>query len=144
MTGASAWRGRLNSGDENGRELDAGPVLYLTGPMTGASDFNRAAFKSAAGKLLGAGAVVLGSAGPPEPLTAPEWGDWMRAGLRLLLEADGVAVLPGSGGSRAAGIECRLAHDLAMPVRTVPGWLTHLGQEKFMRRLRAGREAGDS
>lgn len=132
MTGASAFPDRLNSVDLEAGKLAGRPVLYLVGPGS---------VKAAAGKLLGAGAVVLLPPGP-EPVAAPDWGAWMRAGLWLVMEADGVATLPGSGGSRAAGIACRVAHDLAIPVRTVPGWLTHLGQEKYMRRLSAGREAG--
>jgi hypothetical protein len=108
-------------------------VLLLIGPGP---------VKADAGKLIGAGAVVLLEPGP-EPGGPAHWAAWMRAGLLLLLEADGVALLPASGGSRGASILCRLAHDLGMPVRTVPGWLTHLGQIDYMGRLTGGREAGD-
>jgi hypothetical protein len=119
-------------------------VLFLVGPFPAdLVDLNRAAFDVAGRKLRAAGAAVLRPA-TPEPAAAAEWGDWMRAVLaRMLTEADGVALLSGAGGLRSAGITCRLAHDLAIPVRTVPGWLTQLGQNDLMRRLRAGREAGD-
>lgn len=135
MTGASAFPDRLKSVDLDGGTLDAGrlPVLYVVG--------NRAGLEVGARKLLAAGAVVV-HASDPEPVPALEWGDWMRPCIRQLTEADGVALLPGSGGLRSAGILCGLAHDLAMPVRTVPAWLTHLGQMDYMGRLLAGRKAG--
>jgi hypothetical protein len=110
-------------------------ILYLAGPMTGLEDFNRPAFHAAARRLRAAGALVLNPAESPEPCAAPDWGDWMRGALTMMLTADGVALLPGAGGSRGAALECRVAHELAMPVRTVPAWLTQLGQNGYMARL---------
>jgi hypothetical protein len=118
-------------------------VLYLAGPMTGHEDFNRPAFLAAAGRLRRAGFTVLNPAETPAPVPDPDWGDWMRAGIRQLLDADGVALLPGAGGSRGAALECKIAHELAVPVRTVPRWLTLVGQTEYMGRLLAGWEGGD-
>jgi hypothetical protein len=113
--------------------------LYLAGPMTGHPENNYPAFHAAARRLRSAGFVVLN---PAEtilpPLANPTWGDWMRAGLTQLLTTDGVALLPASGGSRGAQLEVLVAHELAMPVRTIPWWLTKAGQDAYMIRLGAG------
>jgi hypothetical protein len=103
--------------------------------MSGLPDFNRPAFDLAARKLRGAGFAVLSPAELPEPGPAPEWVDWMRAALRLLLDADAVALLPGWRESRGAVIESDLARALDLPRLPVPGWLTAAGQNKYRGRL---------
>jgi hypothetical protein len=114
--------------------------LYLAGPMTGHPENNYPAFNAAARRLRDAGFVVLN---PAEtilpPLANPGWGDWMRAGITQLLTADAVALMPASGGSRGARLEVHIAHELGMPVRTVPRWLTKAGQDAYMARLLADR-----
>jgi len=110
--------------------------LYLAGPMTGHPENNYPAFHAAAGRLRRAGFQVVNPAEADlEPLTGLSWGDWMRKGITQLLTTDGVAILPGAGGSRGAALECKIAHELAMPVRTVPWWLTKAGQDDYMARL---------
>jgi hypothetical protein len=99
--------------------------LYLAGP---------AALNIRAGRLEAAGFEVVKP--PPEPDTAPEWNQWARYALALMLTADGVAITAASGGLRGVGVACRLAHELAMPVLTVPGWLTKAGQDHYMQKLR--------
>jgi hypothetical protein len=111
--------------------------------MSGHEDFNRPAFDADARRLRAAGFTVLSPAEGPAPVPDPSWGDWMRAGIRLLMDADGVAVLPGCGGSRGAALECRIAHELGVTIRTVPGWLTLAGQAGFMGRLLAGRKGAE-
>jgi len=94
-------------------------------------------YTNAAARLEAAGFEVVTA--PPEPDTAPEWGAWARYALALLLTADGVVLPRGSGGSRGNGLLCRLAHDLAIPVLTLRGWLTRAGQDAYMARLTGGR-----
>lgn len=109
--------------------------LYLAGPMSGIPGFNYAAFHAAARKLRGAGFDVLNPAENPEPCPMPQWGDWLRPALALLVQADAVALLPGSRGSRGVALECHVAHELAMPIRTVPRWLTDARRDAYMERL---------
>lgn len=106
-------------------------VLCLAGPIGDDS----APFHDAARRLRDAGFEVLNPA-ESEPAPDSSWEDRLAGALAVLLRADAVAVLPGSGNGR--GIMLRLAADLAKPIRTVPGWLTKAGQDDYMRRLRAG------
>ena len=61
---------------------------YISGPMTGLPDYNRAAIE-----------------GDP----SWTWQQWMREALRLQLHCDVVHMLPGWRKSRGARIERRLA-----------------------------------
>lgn len=105
--------------------------LFLAGPPAG--------LKSSGDRLAGAGAVLVNRDLPAEPATAPDWADWMRERLVEFADADGVALLPDVGGSRGTALFCQLAHEMGLPVRTVPGWLTQLGQNAYMGRLLGGR-----
>jgi hypothetical protein len=105
--------------------------------MTGIEDYNRPAFGAAALRLRRAGYTVLNPGRLPAPVPDPDWADWMRQALRMMLDADGVAMLPGSESSRGAALERRVAVELGMAVRSVPAWLTLAGQSAFMDRLRA-------
>ena len=83
-------------------------TVYISGPMTGLPDYNRAAFKAKHSELRKAGATVLNPAdiaGSP----AWTWSDWMHEALKLQPKADVVHMLPGWRKSRGARIERRLA-----------------------------------
>ena len=83
-------------------------IVYISGPMTGLPDYNRAAFEAKHSELRKEGARVLNPAhiaGSP----AWTWQDWMREALKLQLKADVVHMLPGWRKSRGARIERRLA-----------------------------------
>jgi hypothetical protein len=110
-------------------------TLYLTGPREGSAATPRATFLDAARRLRAAGFRVLSLSDLPEPGTspAPDWQDWARAGIRLLLEAQGVARLRGTG--HAATIETDLARQLGMPIKSVPGWLTEIRHTDYMERI---------
>lgn len=94
--------------------------------MTGRPSFNYPAFHAAAGRLRSAGYEALcPTAGeqPPSPDEALPWQHYMRLGLRLLLDAEGVALLPEWEASRGATLEVHLARALDMPIRPVDEWL---------------------
>ena len=84
-------------------------------------------------KLQDAGLDVITA--PPEPEDALEWGPWARYALALLVSADAVALQPGTGRSRGLSLICQTAHELAIPVRSVRGWLTQAGQDAYMSRI---------
>lgn len=97
-------------------------TLYVSGPMSGRQDFNYPAFREAAARLRAFGYTVLDPSEVRRPSKFPEWGDWMRSALTLLLQCDAVAVLPGWSNSNGAEIEVMLAKGLGMEVRTVDEW----------------------
>lgn len=96
--------------------------VYISGPMTGRPHLNRDVFNAAEDllRLNGYDPINPSSNGLSDDATYDEH---MRADLRMLLEADAVAVLPGWELSRGSQIETRLASDLGMPVRPVGDYL---------------------
>lgn len=100
-------------------------TLYISGPMTGYLNFNYPAFNAAANELRAAGYNVLN---PVEnnalnvtgEARSREW--YMRHAIRQLVDADGVALLPGWASSRGACIEVDLAISLAMDRHSVGAW----------------------
>jgi hypothetical protein len=106
--------------------------LYIAGPPVGDCE----EFHAVVGKLRDAGFLLANAHCPdPEPDEAPKWGKWMRRELGYLLTADGIALLPGTGGRRGVALLVRTAHELAIPIRTVRGWQTAAGQRAYMQRL---------
>ena len=101
-------------------------VLYIAGPMTGMPDHNYPAFDTAAERLRSWGHLVLNPTileqHNPTPGTPQPWDWYMRRALRMLLDAEGVALLPGWASSRGATIERDLAMSLRMPVRHWRDW----------------------
>lgn len=98
------------------------PIVYLAGPMTGLPQFNYPTFTATAQMLRRAGFTVLSPTENGLPPSAA-WERHMRRDLRLLLDCQGVAVLPGWEASRGASLEVSVAKALSMPVRTVDEWM---------------------
>lgn len=102
-------------------------VLYLAGPMTGVPDSNYPAFFEAAERLRCAGFTVLNPADAerlnPTPGIPQSWEWYMRHGLRTLLEADGIALLPGWTESRGTKLEVTVGEALGMRMWAVEMWL---------------------
>lgn len=97
--------------------------LYIAGPMTGLPEFNYPAFFAAAEALQAAGHEPINPARDEGREDCKTWLDFMRASLRDIADADGIAYLPGWSDSTGATIEVGLARDLQMPVRPLAGWL---------------------
>lgn len=88
---------------------------YISGPMTGLPDFNRAAFRHAEAELTLGGRAPLS----PHRIEGEEswtWEQWMREALKLQLRCDVVHMLPGWRKSRGARIERRLAQILGQRI----------------------------
>lgn len=97
-------------------------ILYVSGPMVGYPDLNRAAFNEAANKLQRAGFNTLNPLdnGLPGDL---EWSDYLRADIKMVCDATAIALLPGWEASRGARLEVATAHGLGMTSLPVDVWL---------------------
>lgn len=97
--------------------------LYIAGPMTGLPDLNYPAFSAAEVRLDVVGYDVLNPARTQGREGCRVWLDYMRASLRDIADADGIATLPGWADSTGASIEVQLGRDLGIPVKTVEEWV---------------------
>lgn len=101
-------------------DADTEDAVYLSGPMTGLPDFNRAAFHAAAAALRAQGHVVIN---PAEVDLGPDatWADYMRVHLtEIARRVTRVFVLPGWESSRGAQLEVHVARALGLPVEDAP------------------------
>jgi hypothetical protein len=99
--------------------------LYVAGPMTGMPDFNYPAFDAAAAHLAALGHEPLNPVDSEEfnDTGAPQAWDWyMRHALRMVLAADGIALLDGWERSRGAQLECYVATALGLTVKPLHDW----------------------
>jgi len=94
-------------------------TLYISGPMTGLPNYNRAAFYRAEDALVARGYDVWSPAWLP---LGRDWDWYMCKCLDVLPTCDGVAVLPGWCQSRGATIEVDRARGIGMPVLSVCEW----------------------
>lgn len=99
-------------------------MLYLTGPMSGISQYNRPAFNDAAARLRDLGYTVLNPAenGGAMPDDAP-WEDWMRLALTQMLKCDALVLLNGWQRSRGAQLEHEVATRLNMYTAPLAAWI---------------------
>lgn len=96
-------------------------TLYVSGPMTGITDHNFPAFRAATAQLIEAGYTVIDPAYGTDPEYS--WADYLRRGLRDVLDADGVALLDGWQNSPGAVLEVHVAEALGMGCARVEAWL---------------------
>lgn len=94
-------------------------TLYISGPMTGLPDYNRAAFMQAARDLRRAGFRVINPARQP---AGKSWTWYMIRDLAAVERADGVAQLEGWERSRGAQIEFHAAKYHDKKIATVAKW----------------------
>jgi hypothetical protein len=97
--------------------------IYIAGPMTGIPEYNYPAFMAATEQLEALGHVALNPANHDISGEIKSWQYYMRHGLRLLLDADAIAVLPGWEGSRGASLEVKVAQALEMEVKPITEWM---------------------
>lgn len=101
-------------------------TLYIAGPMTGIPDYNYPAFNQAETDLRAAGYDVLNPVASEEHNTTgttQTWQWYMRHALAMVIQADGVALLPGAQNSRGAALERHVAEALELPVKALAEWL---------------------
>lgn len=111
--------------------------IYLSGPMTGLPDYNRAAFREAADfyrsqhfQVRDPSRIVLEPKQPDE--IRSEWQRYMVHAVRMLLECDAIVMLDGWEDSKGARIE----HDLAVQLGL------RLTYDRFLRDALCGKPGG--
>ena len=103
-------------------------ILYVAGPMTGLPEFNYPAFNAAASQLRELGYEVLNPADidvlyNPDPTQPQEWDWYMRHALRMVLNSDALALLPGWENSRGAQLEVKVGKALGMECLPIELWV---------------------
>lgn len=101
-------------------------TVYIAGPMTGYPAFNYPAFETARSQLEDLGYTVLCPTDTEKGNTTGsvrEWDWYMRHALRMVLDADGIALLPGWQASKGATLERHVARELEVPVAEVGQWI---------------------
>lgn len=87
--------------------------VYIAGPMTGRPDFNYPAFHAAAAALRATGWEVEN---PAENLGQASYGDYLRAGVRQLIDCTAIVMLPGWRESKGAQLEHSIALALGLQI----------------------------
>lgn len=103
--------------------------LYIAGPMSGLPDYNYPAFYAAADRLRAAGFDPINPARTEGREGCMTWLDYMRAALRDIADADGIALLPSWQSSRGATVENDLGKSLGLPVKRLDCWITETAKE---------------
>jgi len=92
--------------------------IYISGKITGDPDY-KDKFAACARDLEKAGYAVAN----PAVITDESWDRAMRKALKMMLDCDGVALLPDWMDSRGARIEKELADNLGIPALNINRWL---------------------
>ena len=102
-------------------------TIYVAGPMTGYPEFNYPAFRDAAATLARLGHIVLNPVDSenhnPTPGTPQSWQWYMRHAIRMVVGADGMALLDGWEKSKGARLEHSIATALGLDVRPLAAWV---------------------
>jgi predicted Rossmann-fold nucleotide-binding protein len=89
--------------------------IYISGPMTGHEDNNRAAFNRLAGRITHHGHVAINPAVLPDGLTQREY---MNIDMAMLSVSDAIIMLPGWQASAGATAEYHYAYKVGMTIFT--------------------------
>lgn len=98
--------------------------VYISGPMSGIADCNRAVFSDAAEVLVAAGCCVLNPATSPDGLSYCQYMDIAMAMVRAV---EVVVMLPGAEGSAGSRAEVAYAASLGLGVCTLARFLDNDG-----------------
>ena len=97
--------------------------IYVIGPVSGMKDRNIDRFVKASSALQAAG---YETAIPHDYVRFDaEWEDAMKASIKRMLDADGVAMLNGWHDSRGASLEYDVARKVGIPAYGVEFWLAN-------------------
>lgn len=99
------------------------PILYIAGPMTGYPDMNYPAFFAAEEQLRAAGFYRILNPARTTVSRDGTYQDYMRSGLRMVLDSTALVLLPGYEASNGAMWELETAQRLGLPFGTLEAWL---------------------
>ena len=99
-------------------------IVYIAGPMTGLPENNYPAFYAAEEALTAAGHAVLNPARNGTIVGSNAWQQYMRLSIAQMLQAEGVALLPGWLDSRGARLERRIAMALGLRLGDLADFLS--------------------
>jgi hypothetical protein len=110
--------------------------LYIAGPRIGLPELNYPAFMENQALLINYGYVVynpanLGDIAPPEA----RWSWFMHMALKMVLESDGVALMPGWENSQGARLEQYVALNCGIPVKPIMDWVAESYPRKSLKEL---------
>ena len=95
-------------------------VLYVSGPMSGLPDCNYPEFNRVAALLEDAGYTAVN---PATNNTGASYRAILRGDIEMLLDCEGIALLPGWENSRGAELETHIGRVLQMDIRPYTDWL---------------------
>lgn len=97
--------------------------LYIAGPITGIENYLEN-FDKAAVELVNKGFEVASPTwfSAQGEMLGWDWNTYMKATIQMMLNCDGVALLPGWDNSRGAAIERELAERLGMKIKALSEW----------------------
>lgn len=90
------------------------PVLYISGPMRGIPDDNFPTFNEVAAALRSIDFTVNNPAENFNGDRGRDWAEYMHADLIMLLESDGIVLLPGWENSEGAKLEYSVAKAIGL------------------------------
>lgn len=104
---------------------------YLAGPMSGLPGYNFSTFDLACRKLRARGLDIrspheINHGETPETRGSKPYGDYMRAGLKLLLECDAIILMDGWRDSKGCRTEAWVATLAEMPMFSYLSFIDHL------------------
>lgn len=101
----------------NTKNIDKTQTVYLSGPMTGLPDYNRAAFNMRAEAFRAAGYIVNNPAEISVTHgTSKSYGFYFKRSMRMMLNSDVVYVFGDITESRGAQMEINVAKMAEIPV----------------------------
>ena len=103
-------------------------TVYIAGPMSGLPEFNYPAFDAAEVSLKERGYLTLNPTALEIENTdtayqQKPWDWYLRRAIRMVTEADGMALLPGWENSKGATLERTIALALGLDVRRLRDWM---------------------
>jgi hypothetical protein len=99
------------------------PILYIAGPMSGYPGMNYPAFFEAEEQLRATGFHRILNPARTTVSRNGTYQDFMRSGLRMVLDSTALVLLPGYEKSTGAMWELDTAARLGMPFGTLEAWL---------------------
>lgn len=96
--------------------MSEGKLIYISGPMNGIPDLNRAQFAAYVKELNALGFRTLNPHDVPPLVNPPSYDDYLMADLRALVLCDALLFLPGYIQSTGAKVEGQLAAIIGMPM----------------------------